>query len=221
MIAAGWRRPSTRRRGSIRCRPLGLELEIETGLGSWRFRGLRGRRRGTRGRGFARAQAGRPVDPFPGRRGSARSRLPRWPPTTPRSRRSRWPGSRSRCATWPPARRSSRTACWPMTACAPGWRSTASSPTSWAPPASPAAGTVRPVMALIARPVRVADLPAGCGHQLRADVPDGPAEPDRDAARSATATAGHGPIRIGPAPSSAAFGCRSSATSRWTRSWPT
>ena len=116
-------------------RPLGVELEIETGLG--------------RG-GFAVSEVADAAREVTASRGLRLAGL--WthlqaahdPAITAaqvaaydaavsavRDGRDRAP----ECATWPPARRSSPTACWPMTACAPGWRSTASSPTSWAPPA--------------------------------------------------------------------------------------
>ena len=88
------------------------------------------------------------------------------------------------------------------------------------PDVLPAASRFRPVLSIVARAVRVADLPAGSG------ISYGPTFRTRARAasrrsRSATATAGRGRCRTGRARSSEAGGCRSSATSRWTRSWPT
>ena len=85
-------------------------------------------------------------------------------------------------------------------------------------PASVPAGVadgLRPVMSLIARPVRVIDLPAGWGISYGPTFRTARRAASRPS-RSATATAGRGGSRTGRAPSSAAGGSRSSATSRWT-----
>ncbi len=204
--------------------PLAIELEVETGLGRGGFversRSRRGRDRWWR---LAGGPPGRPVDPLPGgrgprltdRRSSAASRRP--------SRPSRRPGSTCRLATRRPARRSSPTASSPMTASDPAWRSTGSCPTSSGqaghPSRMPRHSGRR--WRSYARPVRVADPARGLGHQLRPDLPDRPRQPDRDAAsrlrRRLVALA----VEPGQRPSSAAGACRSSATWRWTPSWPT
>ena len=85
------------------------------------------------------------------------------------------------------------------------------------PPRAGRAARLRPVMSLHARPVRVVDLPAGHGDQLRADLPDGPPEPDRDPAARLRRRLVPGAVEPGRARSSAAGGCRSSGTWRWTR----
>ena len=74
-----------------------------------------------------------------------------------------------------------------------------------APAATGIHAGLRPVLSLRARPIRVADLPGGHRDQLRADVRHGPPEPDRDAPGGLRATAGRGPSRTGPRPSSAAM----------------
>ena len=73
-------------------RPLRVELEVETGLGRGGFAVSEVADAAREVAALARAQAGRPVDPFPGRQTIRRSPLPRSPPTTPRSRRSRTAG---------------------------------------------------------------------------------------------------------------------------------
>ena len=222
MIAPGWPRPSTRPRGSIRCDRSGWS---------------------SRSRPVSVVAASRsPRSPTP-RATSRRSRGLSWPACGPisrrsRTRRSRLPRSsaydaaveairsgrdrRSRGATWPPARHSSPVACWPTTACAragdlrprprrAGRRRTAGEPAA----AAPGHGAHR-----AARPRRG---PAGrLGHQLRADVPDGPARAGSRRCPSATAMAGHGRSRTGPgAIVRGVPGPAGRATSRWTRSWPT
>ena len=91
-------------------------------------------------------------------------------------------------------------------------------PDAVVPPSSTAgeAAALRPVMALVARPVRVVDLPAGPRRELRALVRDGAPVAHRDAAAWATATGGGGRSRTGRRRSSAACPSRSSGGWRWT-----
>ncbi len=203
--------------------PLDVELEIETGLGRGGFSGaaaVDAARRISRDAGLPVA---RPVDPPAGGRGPRRDGASRStgsrPPSTP---------SRGAGIDLPP-------------------RHVAASAALLVDGVAAYDG-VRPGLAvygLAARralrgrdlagdlgqppPGHVARRPAGprrrpagrLGDQLRPDLPDLAAQPDRDAARSATATAGRGSCRTGRRRSSGASGCRSSATWRWTRSWPT
>ena len=201
--------------------PLAVQLEVETGLGRGGFDGRRASATPLGRLAAARGVAARgPVDAPPGARGRGPGRSPSWP------------GSRRRRGSLPAAGldlppRTSRPARASCPATSPAYDGVRPGPRHLRPRPRRAAGrdspapapraALRPVLSLHARPVRVADLPAGLGDQLRPDVHDRAAQPDRDAAarlRRRLVARALEPGR-GPGPRAARPARR--ATSRWTR----
>ena len=156
-------RPSVEADRAAGARPLLVELEVETGLG----------RGGVPPADVAAMSPRIDADPRPGSSGSGRTSRPA---TTPRSTARQL--ERFEAATSAPAAAGSeprRATSRPAAGCSPAWpastgsgpacRSTGSCPTSWPTTTCDRRGRsgFRPVMSLHARPVRVADLPAGHG----------------------------------------------------------
>ena len=164
-------------------RPLAVELEVETGLGRGGFGEAELVAAARTRRGRAGHRPDRPVDAFPGRRGRGDHGDPDRPVRSGGPRAGRAPaidlparhaaasaglltggvaGLRRRPARAGDLRpRSRRARCRP-------------------PPAAVRRPRLRPVMSLIARPVRVADLPAGWGISYGPTFRTDPPEPDRD-----------------------------------------
>ncbi len=220
LAGAPARRPE--RRPAIRD-PLELQLEVETGLGRGGFDGRPVVAAATLiVESRARSPPGERLDPPPGARGRAADGGP-GRAVREGDGEALQAGRRSGCrratsrpaaacsldgvasARWRPARPRDLRA--RARGAAPAARRTVAA----APP------DLRPVLSLHARPVRVADLPAGWGISYGPTFTTiaRPAESPR--CRSATATAGRAPSRIARKRWFAAGACRSSATSRWTR----
>ena len=214
---AAWRAAAPR----PAARPCGVQLDVETGPRARRA-DADGRARPPRRR---RRDAGRPPGRRPGRTSSAADDRPRTAGQVDalRGRRSAalasaGVGCRHRhLAASARAARSGRRR--RTTACGSGWRRTASSPTTSAPTAARRARRprLRPILSLHARPVRVADLPAGTG------ISYGPTFITARPSRIATLPLGYGDgwsrarSRTGRTALVRGGGCRSSGTWRWTR----
>ena len=219
------------RRGGRRGRRARLEvhLEVETGLGRGGVLPGATRRPSSRAilRGAGRP-AGRRLDAPRGRGRPAERPRPGRAVRGGRSRRSwtrslGWARTASAATSRGAAGSSART--WRAgTPCGPGLATYGLVPDALTPPAATAAAARRACARSwpsCARPVRVVDLPGGPRRQLRADVRDGAAVADRDAAGRLRRRLAPDPLRPGRRRWSAGSASRSSAAWRWTPSWPT